>query len=213
MMEGLQIALFAVMKMPEEELAKHAVAKKNCELTFAHGNLESFLIGRQILCTLCMFVVARISSIDVGENEENIFGVPDGMQAFFDAGILGAIITTIVASLAWRIVASSFPLIFLSNPLIYVIIRFSLFVDATGVCSASKVFARIQAKLFRYEVDEVYIDMTPEPEPEPKDRRNMLRKTKSVYDSMVAVNEDEDMRAKMAKTISFYDTRNTLKVM
>lgn len=165
MMEGMQIAMFAAMKMPEEQLAKHSVAKANCELIFMDGNLKSFLIGRQICVTLCMFVVARVIGISVAEGEENIFGVSDSLQGFFDTGILGAIVTTVFASLAWRIIASSFPLPFLSNPLIYLIARVCLLLDATGICSASILIARLQAKLVGYKPDKMHI-ATSEPEPE-----------------------------------------------
>ena len=102
MMEGMQIALFAVVNMPEEELKNHAIAYANCELTFRDQNLQAFLIGRQICVTVCMFVVARITTLNVVVGDGNIFGVSDGLQAFFNTGLLGAIITTIVASLAWQ---------------------------------------------------------------------------------------------------------------
>jgi hypothetical protein len=46
MMEGMQIALFAVVNLPEEELKSHTVAYANCQLTFSGQNLQAFLIGR-----------------------------------------------------------------------------------------------------------------------------------------------------------------------
>ena len=93
-----------------------------------------------------MFIVARITSVDVETNDDdesdNIFGVSNGVQNFFNTGLLGAIITTIVGSLIWRIIASSFPVIFLSNPLVYLIIRLCLLLEASGVCSASSIRSR-----------------------------------------------------------------------
>lgn len=158
MMEGMQIALFAVLNMPEEELQHHTIAHKNCQLTFSGQNLQAFLIGRQICVTVCMFVVARITTLDYGDDDSNIYGVSDGLQNFFNTGLLGAIITTIVASLAWRIIASSFPLAFLSNPLIYVIIRLCLLLEASGLCSAAWVLARFHKPLVGYQPDEVYLE-------------------------------------------------------
>ena len=159
LMEGMQIALFAVVNMPEEELKQHKIAARTCELTFKGNNLQAFLIGRQIVVTICMFVVARMTSISVamGGPEGNIFGVPDALQNFFNTGLLGAIITTIVASLAWRIIASSFPIAFLSNPLIYMIVRLCLVVEASGICSAAWLLALIQKQICGYHVDEIYI--------------------------------------------------------
>jgi hypothetical protein len=66
--------------------------------------------------------------------EPNIFGVSDGIQALFDTGLLGALITTIVASIMWQLVASAFPMAFLSTPVTYVLMRFCLFLEWTGLC-------------------------------------------------------------------------------
>jgi hypothetical protein len=160
LMEGMQIALFAVVNLPDEERKHHAMAAKTCELCFSGRNLQAFLIGRQICVTICMFVVARITSVNVdvqGDNSENIFGVSDGIQTFFNTGLLGAVITTIVGSLAWRIVASSFPVAYLSNPLVYMIIRLCLILEASGVCSAAWLLALIQKSIFGYRLDESYV--------------------------------------------------------
>ena len=158
MMEGMQIALFAVINLPEEDLAKHNIAHKNCQLVFQGQNLPAFLIGRQILVTICMFVVARITTLDITVGEDNIFGVSDGVQEFFNTGLLGAVITTIIASLIWRIIASSFPIVFLSNPLIYVIIRLCLLLEASGVCSSSWILARYHKPMLNFQPDEVHLD-------------------------------------------------------
>jgi hypothetical protein len=159
MMEGMQIALFAVVNLPEEEVKHNPFAYTNCQLAFTGQNLQAFLIGRQICVTICTFVVARITSVDVDidAGEDTIFGVSDGIQAFFNTGLLGAVITTIVGSLIFRIVASSFPLAFLSNPLIYVIIRLCLILEASGICSAAWLLALIHKKIAGYQVDKVYI--------------------------------------------------------
>ena len=159
LMEGMQIALFAVVNLPEDELAKSKIAATNCNLTFSGNNFAAFLIGRQILVTLCMFLVAKITALTIIPGTgDNIFGVSDGLQLFFNTGLLGAIITTIVASLAWRIVASSFPLIFMSNPLIYVIVRMCLLLEKTGICSASWFLALIQKEVINFQPDATYLD-------------------------------------------------------
>lgn len=158
MMEGVQIALFAVVNLPEEVISKHPIAYKSCKLTFRDQNLQAFLIGRQVCVTICMFVVAAITTIKVETGTgENIFGVSDGLQTFFNTGLLGAIITTILASLVWRIIASSFPIAFLSNPLIYLIIRLCLALQASGVCYSAWILARIHKQVAGYRQDEAFI--------------------------------------------------------
>ena len=156
-LEGMQIALFAVVNLPEDEIKNDPIAYKVCQLTFTGTNLQSFLVGRQIFVATCMFVVARIASPNYGDDEANIFGVSNSFQVFLNTGLTGAVITTIVGSLAWRIVASSFPVAFLSNPLIYFIIRICLVLDSIGLCSGAWFMARVHKRLVGFQVDEVYI--------------------------------------------------------
>lgn len=162
LMEGMQIALFAVINLPDNELQEHKTAYATCQVAFRDSNLQAFLIGRQILVTICMFVVARIASLKVQVGQgENIFDVSDGVQEFLNTGLLGAIITTICASLAWRIVASSFPVAFLSNPIVYLILRICLVLEVSGLCAASWLLAALQKRVGKYRSDESYIG-TPE---------------------------------------------------
>ena len=156
-MEGLQIAMIAVVHLPQEELRKHRVAHNNCKLTFHGSNLQAFLVGRQIFQTILMFIIARIMTLDVGEDDENVFGVSDGLQQFFNTGLLGALVSTIVASLSWRILASCFPLAFLSSPFAILTIRFCLLVENSGICSVAWLMAAVHKKLARLRSDEHYI--------------------------------------------------------
>ena len=138
MLEGMQIALFAVIRRTDLE-QDHPMAHKVCQLVFADPkNLPAFLVGRQILVTCCMLILARITAINVDlETGTNIFGVSDNLLNFFNTGLLGAVITTIIASLIWRIIASSYPVAFLSNPVPYVLIRICLILEKSGICSSA----------------------------------------------------------------------------
>ena len=157
LMEGMQIAAFALINVPEKDLKQYSVAYSNCTLMFSGQNLQSFLIGRQIFVGSLLFIVARIATLDIPDGEDNIFGVSDGLQNFFNTGLLGAVILAIIGSLAWRIIASSFPLEFMSNPLIYVIIRICLILEATGIASAAWLLALIYKGVTKYQIDEVYL--------------------------------------------------------
>jgi len=159
MLEGMQIAILAVSKLPEEALSQHEIAKKNCDLALKEANLQAFLIGRQMLVTACMFVVARTTgmAVEIGQGK-NIFGVSDGIQeSLFNSNILAAFVTTIAASLVWRVVASSSPISFLSHRAIYYILWLCLIVEASGLCSAVSLLSRIQSNLCRFKSDEEYI--------------------------------------------------------
>jgi len=62
--------------------------------------------------TLCFFVIARVTTLNIEIGvDENILGVSDFIQqTFFNMGFLGAIIPTILGSIAWHFVAGAFPL-------------------------------------------------------------------------------------------------------
>jgi len=157
LMEGMQIAAFALVKLPDETLQTYGFAYKNCKLMFSGNNFPAFLIGRQIFVASLMFIVAKIATISLKAGDGNIFGVSDGFQRFFNTGLLGSVILTIIGSLAWRIIASSFPVAFMSNPLIYVILRITLFLDMIGICSASWLLALINKQVVNYRRDEEYV--------------------------------------------------------
>ena len=159
MLEGMQIAFFAVAKLPVSERGDSIWAKKTTELLFRGegNNLPGFMIGRQLCVVSCMFFVARVTSVDIGPGEENIFGVPDALQEIFNTGLLGALITTICASISWQLVASAFPYAFLSNPITYILLRLCLVLESTGLCGAAWVIAAIHKNIAGFQRDEVYI--------------------------------------------------------
>lgn len=165
MLEGMQIAFFAVTKLPKSDYAQNPIAVKTCDLLFdpKGHNLPGFMIGRQLCVTMCFFFIARVTTlnVDVAAGDPTIFGVSPGLQEFFNTGLLGAIVTTIVGSITWQLVASAFPVAFLSNPLVYILLRICLFLEATGICSASWVLAATHKKCAGFQVDEEYIG-TPE---------------------------------------------------
>ena len=160
MMEGMQIAAFRLLKMSQEELSQHSVAAANCELMFSGQNLQAFLIGRQIFVASLMFIVARVATIEIEDNEDNIFGVGNGLQRFLDTGLLGAVVLTIIGSLAWRIIASTFPLGFMSNPVVYVLIRICLILEGTGLASSAWLLALAIKKIVNLNPDEEYLEET-----------------------------------------------------
>ena len=143
-MEGTQIAAFAVFKMTDDEISQYGVASASFKLLFTEQNLQAFIVGRQIIVTSLIFVVARISMTSTKYIEDTKFGDSSGFKAFLDTGLLGALVLTIIGSLLWRIIASSFPLVFMSNPLVYILIHICLMVEATGVGSSARLLGFVQ---------------------------------------------------------------------
>jgi len=165
LLEGLQIALYSVAKMPEDHFATHHRAYKYCSFVLNGNRLQSFLIGRQICVTAALFVIARITSFNKENqdiiNGETLFGLPPSVQEIFNLGFMGAVASTLLGSLVWRVVASSFPISFLSNPIIYAAISLCLAVETAGVCSAAWVLARWYKLLLRFQPDDVYLTNEP----------------------------------------------------
>jgi len=159
MLEGMQIAFFAVAKIPASERGDSMWSKKTCELLFrGEGyNMPGFMIGRQLCVVSCMFFIARVTSVDIAPGEDNIFGVNDGLQELFATGLLGALITTICASISWQLVASAFPIAFLSNPITYFLLRLCLLLEMTGLCGAAWLIAAVHKSIAGFQRDEVYI--------------------------------------------------------
>jgi len=162
-LEGSQIAYFACVKMQKTERGEDGnmgyFAKRSSEILFKNHNhnLAAFLVGRQLCVVSCMFFIARITAVKIEEGEENIFGVPDGVQKIFDTGLLGAVIVAVVASVSWRLIASAFPLLFFKNPVPYFFLRFCLLLEMTGLLHGAWVIANIIIKISGVKRDEVYI--------------------------------------------------------
>jgi Silicon transporter len=156
MLDALQIAFMVVVRSSAHKVDEFPVAKRNCDLVFKGKNLAAFLLGRQIFQTVIQFAIARIVTFDPRANE-NIFGVSDMLQKAFNAGVLGALIATILASLIWRVLANSFPMAFLSSPLCRPLVRLCLFAEGTGVCSIAWVFASVLRKLTGFNTDDHHL--------------------------------------------------------
>ena len=159
LLEGMQIAFFAVAKIRKEERGSSYFAKKTCELLFrGEGyNLPGFMIGRQLCVVANFFIIARVTSLDIAEGETNVFGVSETVQSLFNTGLLGALITTIVGSIAWQLLASAFPIAFLSSPFTYIFLRICLMLEASGICQGAWVIGAVLKKVMGAQLDEVYI--------------------------------------------------------
>jgi silicon transporter len=160
MLEGMQIAFYAVSKLSAEERNYSPWAQKTCDLLFVQANgrnLPGFMVGRQLCVAACFFFAARATTLEIGDGQENVFGVPDSVQEFFNTGLLGALITTIVASIAWQLVASAFPMAFLSTPMTYFLLRLCLTLESTGLCNGAWILAGVHKSIARFQTDETYI--------------------------------------------------------
>jgi len=162
MLEGMQIAFFAVAKLSKAEQGQNKFTKMTCKLLFRGNgkNLPGFMVGRQLCVVTCFFVVARVTTLDITDGSR-IFGISQSFQDFLSTGLHAAVVTTVVGSISWQLVASAFPFMFLSNPLTYVLLNICLLFEATGICCAAWFLAKIHKMIAGFQYDEVYIG-TPE---------------------------------------------------
>merc|ERR1712071_645883 len=67
MLEGMQIAFFAVAKLPADERGTSFFGRKTCELLFKGNgeNLPGFMIGRQLTVVFSFFLVASITGLNI----------------------------------------------------------------------------------------------------------------------------------------------------
>jgi len=177
--EGLQVALFHMQKMDPEEFKVHPGAEANAAVAFAGTNLQGFLIGRQILTALSMFVLSLITAIqaDLTEVSSNgdvvditVFGVPEGLSAgLLETGLLGALVLTVIGSLAGQVMASAFPLGFCGFPGMWIVLYACLLAEFVGLTHIAWPLADgVQALLGPLmRDDEYYIDPPPEEKAQP----------------------------------------------
>jgi Silicon transporter len=164
LLEATQIAYFAVAKLKPDERGTNVWAKLSCKILFkGEGtkqgcvNLPGYMIGRQLCVVSCMFFVARVTSLNIKDGEPTVFGVSEGTQKFFNTGLLGALIVTIVASIAWRLAGQAFPIFFLSTPPAYIFLRICMGLEGSGMLNGAWVLGWIHKKIARYQQDEIYI--------------------------------------------------------
>jgi Silicon transporter len=163
LLEATQISYFAVAKLRVADRGSNWFAKKTCECLYAGKdgnagvNLPGYMIGRQLCVVSIMFVVARVTSLNIKDGEPTLFGVPAGIQKFLNTGLLGALITTIVGSIAWRLAGSAFPIFFLSTPPAWIMLRVCMGFEGSGMLTGAWVLGWIHRKIEGFQIDEVYI--------------------------------------------------------
>merc|ERR1711933_222275 len=83
MLEGMQIAFFQVAKLTEDERGDNSWALSTCDILYNKRNglnLPGFMIGRQLCVVTCFFVVARVTTQNVEDGQDNVMGLPDWLQ-------------------------------------------------------------------------------------------------------------------------------------
>lgn len=149
LVQGMQIALFALKNTSIRDLRPtHKIAYLNFKAAFGTGNIEPFLIGRQIFVTAAYFYLSSVTRVLTDDDDEDAHkGEADdddlifeahsiGVREFILSNALGALVTAI--PLLWgRLTASAIPRKFLSNIFILPNIYLCRAIGSLGIVDAS----------------------------------------------------------------------------
>lgn len=142
--QGMQIALFALKRTSIRDLKRtHWSAHVNFQAAFGAGNIEPFLIGRQIFVTASLFYLSKVTHLlnNNNEDDDDGFDILQGtaspnFREIFVSNVLGVLVTAI--PLLWgRLAAACMPRLFLSNLLILPNIYFCKAIGSLGIVDAS----------------------------------------------------------------------------
>ena len=93
-LEGMQIAFFAVSRMTAKERNINQWSRLTCNLLFKDeqgggddSGLAGFLVGRQLLVAACFIVIARVTTPELKDGQDNILHLSDRMQNFLNTGL------------------------------------------------------------------------------------------------------------------------------
>lgn len=144
--EGMQVSALALAKTHTASFKNTSPKAYNtCKLFFAGRNMNAFLVGRQLFVAMMMVLLGRVFSYTGSEGD--IPGDDWGMGAGFNEGLLqtgflGAIMVVNVAQLASQVLASIFPIAFINNYFLNVLLRIMLLVEFSGIVNSCWPLAR-----------------------------------------------------------------------
>jgi hypothetical protein len=138
--EGLQVAALALAKTPLSELKiKAPGAYRNMELLVGGRNMQAFLVGRQFILALQMVLLAKVTSYrgDNGHIDGDDWGMPRWFNEWLlQTGFLGAILVVNVGQLMSQVTASIFPIGFIDNYLMTILLYIMMAIEASGIVNA-----------------------------------------------------------------------------
>eukprot|EP00301_Raphidiophrys_heterophryoidea_P016296 c25852_g1_i1.p1 GENE.c25852_g1_i1~~c25852_g1_i1.p1 ORF type:complete len:511 (-),score=118.18 c25852_g1_i1:278-1810(-) len=149
-LEGAQIALVA-LKDHNSEAFKHSHPRAYAtnKLVQKPGNLERFLVGRQMLVVMAVFFGSFITTQSTDFSTLLGWSFPSWVGvAFFQTGFMGVLVVAVFGQLMVQVVASSFPINFLeTNPFAFPVLWGCLLFEAIGFVHLSYPVADVFMRL------------------------------------------------------------------
>lgn len=155
--EGLQVSALALANTHTAAFKKTSpLAYRTCNLLYAGRNMNAFLVGRQFLTAMCMVLLGRVTSYTGSEGviSGDDWGMGKGFnEGLLQTGFLGAILVVNVAQLASQVMASIFPITFINNHFLYLLLQLMLLVETCGVVNACWPLAALVDNLLKIPKD------------------------------------------------------------
>ena len=131
-MEGGQGALVGLQPIDKTLYAEsHPQALRCTKLAHTGNNMERFIVGRQFLVVLVLFITNMMAS---AVNDASVLGLPTALNEVFLSSGLGLIfITIMIGQLTAQVNAANCMLDFINNYFMLFTIYVSLFIESSGL--------------------------------------------------------------------------------
>lgn len=130
--EGGQGALVGLQSVPAYEIANgHPVAYKCTELAHKGDNMERFIVGRQFLVVLLVFVINMMGS---ASGDVSVLGLPTSLtNVFLGSGLALILITIMLGQLTAQVNAANCMMDFINNYFMLCSTYVSLGIEFSGL--------------------------------------------------------------------------------
>lgn len=147
-LEGLQVAILALEKIPSERIIGHSRAYQTHKLATGRGglNVQRFLIGRQFFVVFVVFLCAQLTTYpDLPRGD-----IPDFLFTMvIDTGLPGALIVLAFGQLVPQLIASTHPVLFMNLPGTVYVVHLTLFFEFSGITHFSWLLVAAIRSLFK----------------------------------------------------------------
>jgi hypothetical protein len=133
MIEGQQASLVGLPPVdPELYKDSHTITYKNGALAFRGDNFDRYLMGRQFMVLLVVFVINQCGQ--PFDPKVDVLGMPDGVKfVFLDIGLGMIVFTCILGRLTTQVIATHSMIDYINNYFALFTLYTAIFIEFTGV--------------------------------------------------------------------------------
>ncbi|KAL7508861.1 hypothetical protein ACHAXN_005932 [Cyclotella atomus] len=143
MIEGSQASLVGLPPVdPDLYKESHPVTYKNAALVFRGDNLDRYLMGRQFMVLLVVFVINQCTS--PLDPTVDVLGLPDGVKfVFLDVGLASITFTCVLGQLTTQVNASHMMIDFINNYFAVFTVYTAMFIEFLGIMHSAYLIQNI----------------------------------------------------------------------